>query len=540
MAPALDTLSSTDRGFVTWVATMLREPVEATWETLCGAGTTVSGSRIATLDLTPLGRSLRERLGPRPLQLPLAGLVASEIDVSGLDLDVLDVRLLPDLRALRCADNRLPALDLSQSRSLVELDVTGNRLMTLELGELRALRSVACAGNGLAVLVVADGGELEVLDASRNQLMVVELGDLPALREANLYRNALVRFALRSAPRLERLDLGRNDLDEIALPPLPAARWVSVARNKLGRVELAGLPAVRELKVHGNYLEALDLRPAPALVRLEARGNQIRALELPSPSRLEELDLSDNRLEALAPDAPSLVVLRAAGNELRSVSVAGCPKLALLDVSDNALESLDPAPAVDLVELRCANNPLSRLGVRANRQLVRLSTRDPGGRGPAVDGTERQRHALAELRVAHGLGSGAAEPSGMDPWELHELAAALSGRDGEARLHEVVTAPRCDLGTLLMIYWTSAPHYYLKYPRRDEVPEFERDGWDLLAAIEARVRARDFASTDVPFDPRRDRHTRSVWGVDWTVDDRVVKGPACRQIPDFMVVASGA
>jgi Leucine-rich repeat (LRR) protein len=540
VVPGLDTLSSTDRGFVTWVAGMLREPVEALWASLCAANTRVEGHRIVALDLTPIGRALRDRLGPRALQLPMAGLVVTELDVSGLDLDVLDVRLLPQLRTLRCADNRIQAIDLSQNAALQVFDCTGNRLMLLELPQGCALEELRCAGNPLAVLTLPASGALRVLDASRNQLMVLDLPTLPALRELNLYRNALVRFSLRAAPLLEHLDLGRNELDEITLPPLPALRWLSVARNKLDHLQLGAAPALTELKCHGNYLEALDVRTCPRLVRIEGRANQIRTLLVDEDNHLEELDLSDNRLESFRVRCPRLEVLRAGGNELSELQCAGLPRLVQLDLNENVLGALELAGAPELVELRCAGNRLAELDLRPAPNLTRVHFLDTDGRGPAVMADEAQLHRLPELRALHHLGTGATQPADMDAFELHALASSLIfGRESEARLLEVAAAPRCDLGTLLMVYWTSAPHYYLKYADRSEVPEFERVGWDLLAGIERRVLGGAYDSHMLRFDPRLDRQTRTPRGVDWTVDDRLVKGPQRREIPAALFATSG-
>ena len=127
----------------------------------------------------------------------------------------------------------------------------------------------------------------------------------------------------------------------------------------------------------------------------------------------------------------------------------------------------------------------------------------------------------------------------MDAFELHDLAVSIGGRDVEARLLAVVTAPHCDLGTARMVYWTSSPHYYQRYAHRDEVPEYERAGWDLLAAIEDRVARGGYASAGIQFDPERDRQTRSVRGVDWTADQRLVRTTNVREIPAFMRLGQG-
>jgi hypothetical protein len=191
-----------------------------------------------------------------------------------------------------------------------------------------------------------------------------------------------------------------------------------------------------------------------------------------------------------------------------------------------------------LADLDCAGNPLQTLDVRRNVELCRLVTRGAGDAGPEVVATEVQQHRLRELRDRLGLGSGSAEPAGMTSFELHDYVQTIRGRDTEERLLEVVRLPTCDLGTALLVYWTSSPHYYLRYATRDEVQDYEAPGWDLLATIEDRVSKGAFDSKRIWFDPRNDKQTRSVRGVDWTVDGRIVRVKHQREIPDHMLAPS--
>ncbi len=546
MLPSLDALSSTDRGFLTWVAGMAREPLPEVWgrlleSTSTSGGTVIDGRHLVSLDLSVLGQALRWAVGEkRPLSMPLHGLEhLRTLDVSGMDLDTLDVRGLPALEELRCADNsRLKELELGENPRLRVLDASGAGLMVLDLRANAALEEVCCAGNGLAVLVLPTSGDaLRELDCSRNQLMVLELGDRAALREVRAFRNALVRFEVGDLPRLAVLDLGRNELDAFTPRALPVLRSLTLARNKLAELDLRPLPALEELLAEGNYLERLDLSPCRALGKADLRANQLRELGLGNPA-LVELDVAENRLPSLdLGGAPRLGLLRAGGNELTELDLAPAPGLASVDVRDNALGALDPSPLAHLVELRCSGNPLRRLDVRANVELARLETRSSSA-GPQVEATDLQRHLLRELRDAHRLGTRASEVEAMDTFELHDLALEIHGRDAEERLLRIVRAAACDRGTALMVYWTSSPHYYLRYARREEVADYELLGWDLLAAIEERVARDDFTSRVIRFDPRHDRQTRSVRGVDWTVDDRIVRLPPVRSIPEFMTSPS--
>ncbi|MCA9492939.1 MAG: DUF4274 domain-containing protein [Myxococcales bacterium] len=543
-------LSSTDRGFLTWVAGMAREPLDEVWDRLLSAsssgsevGTSVVDGHLVSLDLSPLNLALRWAVGEeRRISPPLGGLDRLRaLDVSGLGLNALDMASLPALEELRCADNRLQELDLTANRVLRRLDCSGNELMVLDLRDNVALEEVVCAGNGLGVLVLPpESGPMRQLDCSRNQLMVLELGDRPSIEVVRAFRNALVRFQAGAVDALRELDLGRNDLSELACGAMPAVAELSLGRNQLSELDLAPFPALRVLRCHKNWLAQLDLRPCPDLRFLDAHGNQLESVVLEGCGALEELQISENRLRELPLDGLShLLILNASHNDLTSLALDGAPDLAQLDVSQAALRSLDPSSAPRLVDLRCDRNPLEQLDITGNPDLVRLRTRD-GDTGPVVEATPVQRRLLGELRAVHALGSSATEIEQMDVFELHELAVTMEGRDAEERLLRIVRAPDCDLGTALMIYWTSSPHYYLRYADREEVTDYERLGWDLLATVEQRVADGSYTHRQIRFDPRDDRQTRSVRGVDWTVDDRIVRVPAQRSIPEVMFRPSWA
>lgn len=550
LVEALNALSSADRGFVTWLATMVREPVESVWTRLLGDapaadgagahGTRFEGRHIVRLDLTAIGPQLRWVVGDgRRLSLPVAGLDhVVELDCSGLDLDALDVRLMPQLRVLRCADNRLRELDVSPCTGLEVLDCARNALMVLDLRANAALRELQCGDNGLGVLVLPEpraDGPLTELSATRNNLMVLDVGARPNLRALRCDRNALVRFDIGEAPRLEQLDLSNNELTRLALPPLPALRSLAVARNQLDACGLSEAPALEALVCHGNYVAALDLRPHPELATVDAHGNQLLRVDLGQAERLVELDLSDNRLEQLdVSGCARLQALDLGNNSLSSLALAGCPALRALDVVNNPLTALDVAPASELLSLRCDRTRLAELDIRGNPALAELRTVDARGGGPTVNATLEQCRSLRELREGRGLGTGATDPARLDLYELHDLARTIGARDADHRMMAIVTAPACDLGTALMVYWTNTPHYYLRYAARDDVPAYEQVGWDLLAAIEARVASGGYATASIPFDPSDDRLSRGVRGVDWTRDPTDGAVTKVRQVADAL------
>ena len=526
-APSIDALDSADRGFLTLIATLARLPLEALWARI---GAEVEGERLTTLDLSPLGGALRAAGPDRRLAPPFAGLDALQrLDVTGLGLDSVDVRWLPELRVLRCGDNRLRELDVSANTGLEELDCAGNQLMVLDVRALTALRVLRCASNGLGALVLPTGEatSLVEVDASRNQLMVLELGVQPALVTLKAFRNALVELSLTGAPELVTLDLARNELTALSLPELPALRELVVARNRLDALPLQAVPRLERLVAHGNLLPELPLAGLLGLRVVSAAHNQLREVGLGELPSLVALDVGSNRLGSLSlAGCGALAELRCPHNELTALDLSATPELALLDCTANRLPALQVGACERLVELRCGGNPLSALDLQANRRLWRLT---------APEGVELEIRAAQAARLASGQRVDAAvrgdDLSNLGRFELHALAVALRATPHDERLLEIVMHPECDLGTALLVYWTRSPGYYQRFARREEVPAYAQQAWDLLRSIEARVASGAYGPAQVAFDPRDDRQTRSVRGVDWT--EREGAG-----LPAFMQVAA--
>ena len=291
------------------------------------------------------------------------------------------------------------------------------------------------------------------------------------------------------------------------------------------------------LRANNNYIAELDLSGQHALEEVNCSSNQLRVLDLGGLAHLSVLDCHGNRLtELILQGCTTLEVLECAGNELVSLDGLGAT-LCALDCSDNGLPHLDVSGCPGLARLYCAGNAIQTLDIRANGELHVLQTVD--GTAPVVIASEGQHHRILELRRRGGLGTEMEDVSVMDSWELHHFAVTYDGGDIESKLLEVVGHPECDRGTALMIYWTNAPHYFLRYAERTEVQPYELDGWDLLHAIESRFQDGGFANQSIWFDPCNDKQTRSVRGHDWTVDDALTDRPVLRGIPKSLLRTSG-
>ncbi len=498
MSGWLQDLDEADRGFLTWLGAMVRLRIDELVQTI---GVVAEGDRIRELDLSPLAPRLAGR--PRPLAPPFAGLDGLvRLDCSGLSLPKLDLTHLTTLRHLACASNALRALDLGPVRDLETLDCSGNQLMMLDLRGLASLREVSCEENALAMLALDARSPLVHLDCSHNQLMALNLGEMPGLLELRCTRNALVQLR-GDTPVLEVLDAGHNELFRLEVSTGPALRVLRMPHNRLAQLDV---PArVEVLDVQHNYLATLDLQRCETLHDLVANHNQLVALAWPTTSQLLRVRLDHNRLSSVAPPAGPTGVLTCDRNYLARLETRELPRLSRLSCAGNLLTTLDLQANPDLVELDVRSNPLSTLDLTPHRSLVRLSADEE----------------LALLVPEDALFQVATPPPDvtideLDTLSLHRLAIAGWRTALPEQLLAMVRHPRCDWGTALLLYWTHRPLQVRRDAAREDLAAFEIPTWELLRAIEIRATTTGFASRRCPFDPRRDRTTASVEGVDWT------------------------
>ena len=98
-----------------------------------------------------------------------------------------------------------------------------------------------------------------------------------------------------------------------------------------------------------------------------------------------------------------------------------------------------------------------------------------------------------------------------DPVALHQVAMSWNHDSADPEDLLVLAAhPRLARGTLLMIYWRSAPTYYRRYRSAAEVPDAEWEGYELCRALAATYLRRSDLDEGIAFDPRDDD------GYDWT------------------------
>ena len=99
-----------------------------------------------------------------------------ELECYGNQLDELDVRENVMLAYLYCYNNRLTSLDLSRNAYLIELGCSGNKLTSLDLSQNTDLTRLICSKNQLTSLDLSKNTDLNKLDCSDNKFQITVSG----------------------------------------------------------------------------------------------------------------------------------------------------------------------------------------------------------------------------------------------------------------------------------------------------------------------------------------------------------------------------
>ena len=128
------------------------------------------------------------------------------IDIDGLNIGDLDgIGVFTELRKLRCSNNSLADLDVTNNKKLTFLDCSQNHLEVLNLNENTALTYLDCGFNDLTNLFIDQVLTLEQLYCTDNLLRDIEPGENHVLRIIKCTHNNITELRFDSLWKLEEL-----------------------------------------------------------------------------------------------------------------------------------------------------------------------------------------------------------------------------------------------------------------------------------------------------------------------------------------------
>jgi Leucine-rich repeat (LRR) protein len=314
------------------------------------------------------------------------------LNISGNQIESIDLSNNVDLIELNASNNSLINLDLSNNSGIEILDVSSNELSELYISNLSNLTSLACHTNQLVDLDMSMNNALAFLDCSSNQLFTLNLrnGNNSMLSVLNAINNAdltCIEADSESPPdgvtwqKDNTASYGLNchyyqtyvpdDAFEVALDPngelddYVSTKYLnqltSLIIDNLGVLDLTGLEAITNLKTFScgnNNITSLNLSKNLFLERLDCSSNDIVSIDVSHLNYLTYLNMSNNNLTG--------------------IDVSSNPNIKTLDLSNNDITSLDVTSNVQLIRLNCSSNQLSSLHINNgfNENLMAFDSRN--------------------------------------------------------------------------------------------------------------------------------------------------------------------
>lgn len=199
--------------------------------------------------------------------------------LSNRDLtDLSDIKFFINLTELRCYNNRLTSLNLSNNTALEYLDCDINQLTSLDLSNNTALTDLSCSSNQLTSLDVSNNTALTELRCYYNQLTSLDLSNNTALTKLYCYNNDLTSLDVSNNTALTKLYCLNNDLTSIDLRKNTELTDLQCSSNQLIFLDLSNNTALTTLWCDGNQLTSLDLSNNTALTELWCSRNPLRKL----------------------------------------------------------------------------------------------------------------------------------------------------------------------------------------------------------------------------------------------------------------------
>jgi len=319
----------------------------------------------------------------------------TELDIAGKNIvDLTGIQDFAALTYLKCNNNAIQSLDVSENVHLEQLETYNNNLNQINLPVTSTLHELIVSNNNLTALDISANSNLETLLCSNNQLTTLNIDNNVGLIYLDACFNQLESLNLSNNVVLSSCDLDGNKLTFLDLSPTPVT-ILNCADNQLTSIDLRILNTgnLDYVRLMGNTaLECVyvnDIAYAQSnytlveatviFVANEAECDYYHQLTfIPDENFEQELidlsydDVLDNNVLTHRIDGiTNLNLQNLTINDLTGIQDFAA--LTYLNCDNNSLINLDLSNNANLTYLHCNNNSLINLDLSNNANLQTLT-----------------------------------------------------------------------------------------------------------------------------------------------------------------------
>ena len=176
------------------------------------------------------------------------------------------IEYFTNLRTLKCNNNRLTSLDLSENDYLQEVDCSYNQLTSLEISNYGSIAKILCGNNSFTELTIR---------FHDHNLKTLDVSNCPYLTELYCYQNILTSLNVSNCTALKNLLCQANQLTSLDVSTLKNLTNLLCFNNKLTSLNLSNNTKLTYLSADQNQFTTLSLQNCPAINDVGISKNRI-------------------------------------------------------------------------------------------------------------------------------------------------------------------------------------------------------------------------------------------------------------------------
>jgi hypothetical protein len=164
------------------------------------------------------------------------------------------------LTYLNCSSNSITSLDLTQNTFLINLYFQNNLITTLDLTLNTALTKLVCFGNSLNTLDVSNNTALEILYCYNNSLSVLDVSNNNLITELKCHQNYTISaLDVSNMASLNTLTCTYNSLASLDVSNNTQLTSFDCGNNVITSLNMSNNNAITFFSCHNNSLNSLNM-----------------------------------------------------------------------------------------------------------------------------------------------------------------------------------------------------------------------------------------------------------------------------------------
>lgn len=203
----------------------------------------------------------------------------TDFNVSGLDIETIDLTSNVNLLTLNVGENNLTALDVTDNVNLTSLSFYTNTIGTIDLTNNVDLIQLSCYDSGITALNVDVNTSLEFLSCSNNNLGTLSVALNTALLQLECSDTSISALDVTNNTLLTDLNCDGNTISTLDLSLNTALTLVNCSNNSLTNLVITNNTLLTDLRCEGNALVSGDIDNI--LIQLDTNGLSNGFLNIP-------------------------------------------------------------------------------------------------------------------------------------------------------------------------------------------------------------------------------------------------------------------